>query len=177
MQAARIGKIAAITTLLITLFYMALTYTSLPDRIAVHFGPNNEPNRWENKSSLFLWYPLLLLGVNIFHLGILSKVSSKIPDSMLSMPRKKYWLSEPEKKMEAIHKLNAIIPFTASFVNILFLYAYHVIYLENISKPPYHIPYNVGVSFIIGIALVFVVGIFVYLFVSLRPPKKRANEF
>ncbi len=173
MKARRIGTVIAVIILLSLLLYIVCTYNRLPDRIAIHFGPQNKPNQWAEKSSFFLWFPILVLGVNILDLVILPKLTSKIPHSAMNIPWKKYWFSEPERKFEAIQRINAILSFSALFVNIIFLFAYHIIYLESAPDPPYHIPYNIGIFFILGTALVFLVFIFLYLIVSFKPPKVR----
>ena len=173
MKARRIGTVIAVIILLSLLMYMAFTYNRLPERIAIHFGPQNKPNQWAEKSSFFLWFPILVLGLNILDLVILPKLTSKIPHSAMNIPWKKYWFAEPERKFEAIQRINAILSFSALFVNIIFLFAYHIIYLENIPNPPYHIPYSTGLYFIFGITLVFLVFVFLYLIVSFKPLKVR----
>ncbi|TDM12110.1 DUF1648 domain-containing protein [Macrococcus lamae] len=46
--------------LTLSVFYVALNYAAIPDRIAVHWNINNEPDRWENKSFLTVFYPALV---------------------------------------------------------------------------------------------------------------------
>ena len=45
------------------LLYMALTYSALPETISVHFDGKGQPNGWSDKSSFFVQYSLVVLGM------------------------------------------------------------------------------------------------------------------
>ena len=80
---------------------MAATYEILPDRIAVQFDLNNNPTRWQDKSSFVILYLGILLGLNILLLGALPNFLSKIPDSVINVPLEDILVFKPPEKVKS----------------------------------------------------------------------------
>ena len=152
------------------MLYMIVTYQILPDRTAVQFDLNNKPTTWQHKSSFIKFYLGILLGLNTLLLGILPNFLSKIPDSLINVPWRTYWFSNPQRRLKALDRMQAVLAFTGVFVNFVYLFVCHIIYQENTERPLLRIPVDIGVYFILLLSIVFVVGIFLYM----KPPKKGA---
>jgi uncharacterized membrane protein len=168
MDSKRVGLLFSIILLLTCIFYMAATYEILPDRIAVQFDLNNNPTRWQDKSSFVILYLGILLGLNILLLGVLPNFLSKIPDSVINVPWRTYWFSNPQRRLRALARMQTVPAFTGVFVNFVYLFVFHIVYQENTPDPFLHIPADIGVYFILLLSVVFVVGIFLYM----KPPKE-----
>ena len=168
MDSKRVGLLFSIILLLACILCMILTYQILPDRIAVQFDLNNKPIRWQDKSGFIKFYLGILLGLNTLILVILPSFLSRIPDSFINVPWRKYWFSNPEGRVEALHRLQTVLAFTGAFVNLVYLFVCHIAYQENTKSPFLHIPVDIGVYLVLFIAVVFVAGICLYM----KPPKK-----
>ena len=108
------------------------------------------------------------MGLNTLLLVILPSLLPKIPDSLINVPWRKYWFSNPKRRVKVFHRLQTVLAFTGAFVNLVYLFVCHIAYQENTKSPFLHIPVDIGVYFILFIAVVFVAGIFLYM----KPPKE-----
>lgn len=91
---AKTALIAALAALFLgqLIFY----YPQMPDPMASHFNGFGEPDDWMSKTGFF-WFEIGLLA---FCLGLFfatTKFISKLPDGLINMPRKDYWLA-PERR-------------------------------------------------------------------------------
>ncbi|MCB2205851.1 DUF1648 domain-containing protein [bacterium] len=79
-------------------------YPSLPEEVASHFGSEGEANGWMSRDGFMVLYGFLFLFLAGTFAGSawLMKV---LPDSMINLPRKKYWLA-PERRAESIAYLH-----------------------------------------------------------------------
>ena len=76
----------------------------LPERVANHIDASGQANQWTDKKTFvdsarmfFAIGPLAFLG-----LGALGSVSfCYLPESMVNVPRKDYWLATPKRRQEA----------------------------------------------------------------------------
>jgi len=167
MNARRVGFALSIALFLICLIYPTLIYETLPERIAVQFDFNNKPTSWQGKSGFIKLYLGVLVTVNIFW-WLLKEFLTRIPDSLINVPWKKYWFSTEERKSTAIFRMQTVLAYALAFVNLVYLFVYHVVHQENRSSSFLYIPVDIGVYFILLLSLILVVGLFRYM----RPPKK-----
>ena len=168
MDSKRVGLLFSIMLLLACIICVIVTYQILPGRIAVQFDLNNKPIRWQDKAGFIKLYLGILLGLNTLLLVILPSFLSRIPASLINVPWRKYWFSNPKRRATALHRLQTVLAFTGAFVNLVYLFVCHVAYQENTKSPFLHIPVDIGVYLILFIAMVFVAGIFLYM----KPPRK-----
>jgi uncharacterized membrane protein len=67
-------------------------YPILPDNIAIHFGTDGTPNNWSSK----IEFIVIIGGLMVLLLGVffgLSLILKKLPDSLINLPNKEYWLA------------------------------------------------------------------------------------
>ena len=80
-------------------------YPQLPEVIASHFNFEGSANGWQSKRALFgIYSGVLILLVSIF--SGLQLFLDRIPDSLINLPRKEYWLA-PERRAETFSFINA----------------------------------------------------------------------
>ena len=139
----------ALSVLLVCLLYMIGTYHQIPDRMATHFNIRGEPDDCSNKSSFFIWYPLLVAGLNILFLVLFPYLLRVIPHSLINMPHKEYWFATPERKEQALGRIRTVFYLIACHVNVILLMGYHVTVQENIADPFLHIPMKIFIVFVI----------------------------
>lgn len=71
-------------------------YPILPDTVAIHFGFDGIANNWSNKLDFMFIIGGVMLFLTLVFFG-LTLLIRKIPDSMINLPNKEYWLS-PERR-------------------------------------------------------------------------------
>lgn len=169
MVSKRLGFILWAALFLSSIFYIILTYQSLPDRIAVQFDLNNKPTQWQDKSGFYVWHLCFLIGLNVLFLGIQFYLS-KIPDSLINLPWKAYWFSSAERKSKCLSKMKTALIYTGVFINLTYLFIYHVIYQESVSGSFLRIRVDSAVYFLLLLSFILVIGLFLYM----KPPKEGA---
>lgn len=89
-----------ILPLAIVLIQAAFYYPRLPEKVASHFDMEGNPNGWSSRGSLLGVYLGAFALLTLLFLGT-SSFLRKLPDFLVNLPRKDYWLS-PERR-EATH--------------------------------------------------------------------------
>jgi uncharacterized membrane protein len=127
----RLAHILNALTIIILFAYALITYSSLPEKIPIHFNTHGTPDSWADKSwGVWLTMPLIALGLTcLFYVTTaLVDVAKKHP-KWLSLPKKKEFLALPEEKQAPIwHKMKTMLYWMAFPMNLLILYAFHTTY-------------------------------------------------
>jgi len=82
---------------------VAVFYPRLPDRIPVHYDVAGRVDGWGAKGPFVLAFavlPAVLLGL----LGALRPLLRRLPDSLINLPNKGYWLA-PERRAETLERM------------------------------------------------------------------------
>jgi uncharacterized membrane protein len=97
MKTVRIPAIVLTVLLLDFLAYLAYSAKLLPEKVATHFGAGGLPNGWMSRSHYLLFLgaiggvlPLINVIVVLF-LG-------RIPNRLINLPNKEYWLSDENRE-------------------------------------------------------------------------------
>lgn len=67
-----LDRLAVITTIvcLLPIIFSAVVYRDLPDQMAIHWGPNNQPDGWATKAFAAFGLPVFLAVLNLLcHIG------------------------------------------------------------------------------------------------------------
>ncbi len=91
------GRVALIVALAILfLGQLIFYYPQMPDPMASHFNSFGEPDGWMSRNGFFAFeIGLLIFCVSLFFAT--TRFLTKLPDSLINMPRKDYWLA-PERR-------------------------------------------------------------------------------
>ncbi len=133
----------------------------LPDLVASHFNGYGEADGWTDKFSLMLTYYLIVSFIISIFLIIVVLIK-KIPDRMINLPNKSYWL-EQTRREETIESIRNYLSWIG-IVSILFMvFVFSEIYSANIKRT-----YNIGDSVWIYLIILLISVIFIIIKISLR---------
>jgi len=91
------GRVTLIVALaMLFLGQLIFYYPQMPDPMASHFNGYGEPDGWMSKNGFFAFeIGLLFFCAALFFAT--TRFLTKLPDSLINMPRKDYWLA-PERR-------------------------------------------------------------------------------
>ncbi len=87
-----LSRIIFIIVLLLCIGQAFYYYPLLPHRVASHFGASGLPNAWSDKETFLKIYLFIVVFIGLLFSNI-GLVIRKLPDSMINLPNKDYWLS------------------------------------------------------------------------------------
>ncbi len=89
----------AILYLLIGVFLAQIVYyyPNLPETVASHFNGLGKPDGWMTKQNFVIFESVLLL-IIIFEFTLLPFVIEKMPNSLINLPNKDYWLATERRE-------------------------------------------------------------------------------
>jgi len=109
-------------------------YPLLPERIAVHFGSDGQPNGWDSKGGFMLTYGIIEAVVILIGLG-LAFAFQRIPAGLVNIPHRHYWLA-PERRAETAEFLgNQVVWLEVLTLGFLIAVA-QLTYVKNLGEGP-----------------------------------------
>lgn len=99
-------KLSRVILVILILAYAAQVvyfYPQLPETIASHFDASGQANGFMSKTSFFVFLTILLAFLTAMF-SLTAKWLPKMPDSMVNLPNKEYWLA-PERREETFVRL------------------------------------------------------------------------
>jgi len=155
-------------TLAVAAFQMHHYAPLLPDKLATHFDFSGHPNGWMSQDGFFCFYAALLFTIiGIF--TIMGLVMHKLPDRLINLPHKKYWLA-PERRVNSIRSLQKMLHVTGAVVCVYIVILMQSVIVANLQDMPTLGPDKVFPS--LGILLMFVIGTLVYTYRRFpKPPQ------
>jgi uncharacterized membrane protein len=109
-------------------------YPLLPARVAVHFGAGGAANGWGTKDS-FVTTLAATYCVLVIVFGALPFLFRLIPDSMINLPNKDYWLS-PERREETYDRLTNQVLLIGGLTLLLIDTIFYLCFQANMSEKP-----------------------------------------
>jgi hypothetical protein len=137
------------------LFFFAtvlMTANDLPNPMASHFNGRGNPDNWTDRSS----YLLFMVGLAILLPGVVVGLCYAIrfmPDSLINLPRREYWLAPSRRHETFDHVFRQSIWFGC--LAIAFVIGIHLIVLEANAQ----VPVRLSAPLLIGLAGCFVIGV------------------
>ncbi|MCI0528500.1 MAG: DUF1648 domain-containing protein [Nitrospira sp.] len=92
-----ISRFTFLLLLLIAAFQSVYYYPQLPEIMASHFDGAGNPNGWSTKLAFFMIYWGMIVLTTFIILGI-PKVVTWLPNSLINLPNKDYWLATERRK-------------------------------------------------------------------------------
>lgn len=105
-------------------------YPSLPDQVAHHFDKSGKPDSWGSKREFIIIYFITIGIIAITFLSI-RFFCSKLPNSLISLPDKDYWLS-PERRVKTLDYIASSTLWLGSATLTLLLYVFHQSFQFNL---------------------------------------------
>jgi len=131
MKSNSSAKLFFYLIIILSLIEAAYFYNLLPERIAIHYNIKGQPDAWSNKTAIIL----INVGVVIF-MALLFRVliffTRKIPEGLINLPNKYYWLAEIRKE-ETYKVINDFLFWTVDLTLLFFVLLFYLIYRANIN--------------------------------------------
>lgn len=140
--------------------YLFFIESDLPDRLAVHFDINGNPNGFQTKEVFINTFLTYITLTNVAFLTAFWGIRY-MPAALINIPWKQYWFATEDRKVVAFEKLRAVMGLTGVFVCTAFLFTEHVIYQANTTKALFVIPINAGVFGILVLSVFFIALVFI----------------
>lgn len=104
-------------------------YTQLPDVVATHFGADGKPNDWMTRLNATLVVGGIQVLVPMFLVAV-SWLAMRLPESMLNIPNREYWL-QPDKKQATLAHMRLMLSWIAVSTITLMAVMSHLTFLAN----------------------------------------------
>jgi uncharacterized membrane protein len=152
-----------------SLLLLAVSYSVLPDKVALHFGSGGTADNWGSKEA----YVAIFFVSNLFSFTLfwcIPYLTRFTPDSLLSLPKKEFWLQK-ENRPEMERRLHSYFSeFGAALL--IFMSWVEVLCLRAHFEEPVRLNES---AMLVGLAIFFVYVMYfcvkpLWLF---RPPKEQ----
>ena len=136
---------------MIYLAQIAYFYPQLPEKVASHFNYLGEADGWMSKTE-FTIFQVILLGVILATTSLIPLLFNKLPDSLINIPNKSYWLA-PERRAQSILKLAIVTDNLRIALLLLFLGINYFTFQANITGATL----SNGTWLILGVFLIYTI--------------------
>ena len=107
----------------------AFYYPHLPAQVASHFDIHGNPDSYSNKNSFFMFEIIILVVVSsVFFFS--AYFIKKIPETLLNLPNKEYWLAK-ERKEQTYKTFSSFMFWFADLTLIFLIYLFNNIFIVN----------------------------------------------
>lgn len=107
-------------------------YPNLPERMASHFNASGKPDGWMSKS-VFLIFEGVVLTMIIAEFTLLPLLIEKMPDSLISLPNKDYWLAN-ERRAETFSAIRVYFEWFSVGLLGLFIAINEFVFRANLNQ-------------------------------------------
>lgn len=151
--------------LLVGLAQLALHIQWLPEKVASHFNGAGEADGDMSRTSYALMNLAMIVGMPILLLGA-AKLSHVLPESMINMPNKEYWL-HPDRKAGSLKILDLSLAWITAATQLFLMSIAQLVFWANVQNQNLAmVPFAVAM----GLYLLIILGICVYIFAKFRLP-------
>lgn len=112
----------------------AFYFGQFPDRVATHFDGQGNPDGWSGKLAATMKMLGFQCGMPLFILAM-GQLASRMPESMVSIPDKEYWM-HPDRKPQALQVRANYFAWFAVLVAALIAALNHLTFLANRDSAP-----------------------------------------
>ena len=143
-------------------------WPQLPERVATHFGVDGKPNDWMSRAAATVLLASIQLGLPLF-LIFVNFLAGRLPDSLLNIPNREYWLA-PERRVATLDHMGRMIDWIAILAAAFLFVLSHLTFLANRDGTALNLP-----AFISALAL-FLFAVFAIAGYSLMRFKLPSNQ-
>ncbi len=116
--------------ILIAVMQVGHFYPLMPERMASHFNASGKADGWMTKEGFFGFYVGVLVLMALVFIFI-PKFMLKIPDSMINLPNRDYWLA-PERRAQTGEMIESYMNAAGNAVIALLLCVFHLAFSANL---------------------------------------------
>ena len=128
---------ALVALIFLTVFaavFVIYTTRYLPDRVATHFGGDNQANGWMSRDGYLLFILSFTIGISCLVSFVVGTLPGKFPQ-WINVPNRDYWLA-PQRREESLRYLNAQGKRLGCLIVMMMLGMHYVILKANYMQPP-----------------------------------------
>ena len=140
LSATRASAILVLLTI-VSAVQHAWYWPQLPDRVATHWGIDGQPNDWMTRTGATLMLCGLQIGVPLF-LAAVTSLASRLPDSMINIPNRKYWL-HPDRRSATLAWMNQMLAWIAVLTSLFMIGIGHLTFIANKTGSGLHVGFFV----------------------------------
>lgn len=157
-------------TLIAGILQSAYFYPQLPETVATHFNASGNADSFSSKLSTGLMEIALLLFITFLFWG-LAKFIPKIPNDLINLPNKEFWLA-PERKERTLKTISAVIVWFGIATNIFLILTFQSVIQANLSGN-----YKLTFPFFIMLItyLIAIIALSIYLILIFSSKKKSSK--
>jgi len=164
---SRLIAISMIITAIVGSIVLAVYYWPLlPVKVAEHFDAGGNADRWTSKGVLVATHIGLQLGTAAFF-GLIAWSISFVPESMMNIPNKEYWLAA-ERKAETVEFSKVLLLVVGAATCFFMLFLSLLVYRASLQDGQM---WAFGFWGLMGVYLAFVFGLVGYNFWRFRLPQ------
>ena len=130
MSTTRYPAIIFLSVVIVSITLPMFYYSHLPDTVASHFNINNAADGWMSKKS-FLIIQLATTVVLSGMFLLITYFTPKLPNSIINLPNKEYWLNE-ERREESLKIFQRFIYWFGSLTLGFLTLIFQEVYLVNL---------------------------------------------
>ncbi len=106
----------------------------LPERVATHFNAAGVANGWMTRDRQTATHIGIVL-FNVLLLECLARLSPRLPDAMINLPRRDHWLAR-EHRTATHARLGTLVRLIGCALMVFFLALFHLVYRANLAATP-----------------------------------------
>lgn len=126
-----VSKLLLFLSFILGIAYLYLSYETLPEYVAIHFGAGGKADNW-SQSGLFLLIGTLIYGFTNLLWFSMSFILRKFPSGLINIPKKDYWLA-PERKDRSVIIFEPWFNIIGILTNLLLLSTFWLVIKANTS--------------------------------------------
>lgn len=149
MKHPRLLLLAALC--LLSLGQTAWYYPQLPGLVATHFDLAGQADGWMPRASFFQSQVVFMLGFTAFF-AVLAFAAAQLPDSLIQLPHKEYWL-DPRQRAETRRQITNMILSSGCGGLAFLLFLHQRIHQANLDAS-HHLTPSFGVVLITALVLI-----------------------
>lgn len=146
----------------------AFYFGRLPDRVATHFDIQGNADGWSGRRAATLMMLGFQCGMPLFILAM-GKLASRMPESMLNIPDKEYWM-HPDRKAYALQVTADYLTWIAVLVALFIAVLNHLTFLANRDSAPLRLGWFAA-AMMLFLLTVLVLTIRMVLHFKIRPAR------
>lgn len=126
----RLAMLIALAVLsLLAIGQNAWYWTQLPERVAIHFGANGQPNSWMDRTGATMLMLVIQLVFPWFLVGI-GRLTRSIPASLINIPNREYWL-EGDRREHSLAFVQHFVTVIAVATSLFMIAINHLTFVAN----------------------------------------------
>ena len=129
----QVGICLLVIALAVTAAQIIVYGPRLPDRVASHFDVGGRADAWMSKWLYIGLFVAIQIGLAGFLIGI-GRFTSRLPDSMINIPNKEYWLHE-DRRAQTFRALDSMMIWLAALTALFIVTVFQLTIQANLAKP------------------------------------------